>query len=47
MKVAVKFYVAGKVWEEEYIVNNYDEAREVAKNRNPKARIIGVNWKAV
>jgi len=45
LKVAVKFYVAGKVWEEEYIVSNYDEAKLVANQRNPQAKIIGYNWK--
>ena len=43
MKIEVKFYVAGKVYTEEYIVSNLEEAKLVAKNRNPHARIIGLN----
>jgi hypothetical protein len=45
MKVEVRFYVAGKMWEEVYEVNNYDEAKLVGKQRNPQAKIISVNWK--
>ena len=46
MKVEVRFYVAGKLWEEVYEVNNYAEARVVGKARNPHARIVNVNYKA-
>ena len=45
MKCEVKLYVAGKVFSEEVHARNYDEARQVAKARNPNARIIGVNAK--
>ena len=43
MKIEVKFYVAGKVFTEDYIVNNLEEAKLGAKNRNPHAKIIGMN----
>ena len=45
MKCEVKLYVAGKVFSEEVHARNYDEARQVAKARNPNARVIGVNAK--
>ena len=45
MKCEVKLFVAGKVFSEEVHARNYDEARQVAKARNPNARVIGVNAK--
>ena len=45
MKCEVKLYVAGKVFSEEVLARNYDEARQVAVARNPNARVIGVNAK--
>lgn len=42
MKCEVKLFVAGKVFTEEVICRNYEEAREVALARNPNAKVIGV-----
>ena len=42
MTCEVKLYVAGKVFTEEVIARNYQEAREVALARNPNAKVIGV-----
>lgn len=43
MKCEVKLYVAGKVLTEIVEAANYQDARETALARNPKAKIIGVN----
>ena len=43
MKGEVKLYVAGKVYSEFVEAVSYQQAREVAKVRNPHARIISVN----
>jgi|TARA_B100001142_G_scaffold296246_1_gene317836 hypothetical protein len=43
MKYEVKLYVAGKVFTEEVQAANYEDARETAIARNPKAKVIGVN----
>ena len=45
MKCEVKLFVAGTVFTEQVNARNYDEARQVAKARNPNARVIGVNAK--
>ena len=45
MKVVVKMYVAGQVYEEEYFARDYSDARKIAKSRNPTATIIGCNAK--
>tara|TARA_B100001250_G_scaffold386227_1_gene382565 strand:- start:334 stop:474 length:141 start_codon:yes stop_codon:yes gene_type:complete len=45
LNIEVKLYVAGKVFVENVIARNYQEAREVAMARNPNAQIIGVNAK--
>ena len=45
MKVAVKLYVAGKVFDELVYAANYDDARKTAIARNPTATIISVNVK--
>ena len=42
MKVEVKLYVAGKVFTETVEAANYEDARETALARNPKAKVIGV-----
>jgi hypothetical protein len=42
MKCEVKLYVAGKVFKEEVIARDYQEAREVALARNPNAKVVGV-----
>ncbi len=41
----VKLYVSGKVFTEEVVARNMQDARETAMARNPKARVIGVNAK--
>ena len=43
MKCKVKLYVAGKVFEEIVEAANYQDARETALARNPKAKVVGVN----
>ncbi len=43
MKWEVKLYVAGKVFTEEVHAANYQDAKETATARNPRARVIGVN----
>lgn len=43
MKCAVKLYVAGKVFEEIVEAANFQDARETALARNPKAKVVGVN----
>ena len=43
MKWDVKLYVAGKVFEENVHAVNYQDAKETAQARNPKAKIIGAN----
>ena len=42
MKCKVQLYVAGKVFDEIVEARDYQEAREVAKARNPNAKIVGV-----
>lgn len=42
MKCEVTLYVAGKVFKEEVIARDYQEAREVALARNPNAQVLGV-----
>jgi hypothetical protein len=39
----VKLYVGGKVFTEEVRATNYQDAKETAVARNPKARVVGVN----
>jgi len=43
VRCEVKLYVAGKVYSEFVEAHNYQEAREVAKVRNPHAKVISVN----
>jgi hypothetical protein len=45
MKFVVELYVAGKVFKEEVYASNYQDAKETALARNPKAKVIGVNGK--
>ena len=45
MRCEVKLYVAGKVFTEEVIATDYQEAKAVALARNPHAKIISVNAK--
>ena len=43
MKVKVQLYVAGKVFDEVVYAVNYQDAKETALARNPKAKVISVN----
>ena len=43
MKYEVKLYVGGKVFTEEVQATNYQDAKETALARNPKAKVVGVN----
>tara|TARA_B100001996_G_scaffold280456_1_gene220899 strand:- start:293 stop:439 length:147 start_codon:yes stop_codon:yes gene_type:complete len=43
MKWDVNLYVGGKTFVEEVYAVNRQDAVDTAKNRNPHARIIGVN----
>ena len=43
MKYIVELYVGGKIFKEEVYANNPKEARQTAQNRNPYARVVGVN----
>jgi hypothetical protein len=45
MKCEVTMYKAGTVYKEEYIARDYQDAREIAKARNPGVTIIGVTAK--
>lgn len=42
MRCKVKLYVGGKVFEEIVEAVNYQDARETALARNPKAKVVGV-----
>lgn len=42
MKVKVQLYVGGKVFDEIVEAVNYQDARETALARNPKAKVISV-----
>lgn len=41
MQVKVDLYVAGKVFSEIVEAANYQDAKETAQARNPKAKIVG------
>ena len=43
MKWEVQLYVSGTVFKEEVHAKDYQDAKETALARNPKARVIGVN----
>jgi len=45
MTYIVRLYVAGKVFEEEVIAANPQDARETALARNPTAKVMGVTVK--
>ena len=45
MRCEVKLFVAGRVFTEEVEAANYDDARETALARNPKATVVSVNAK--
>jgi hypothetical protein len=42
MKCRVQLFVAGRVFYEEVIARDYQEAKEVALARNPNAKVMGV-----
>jgi hypothetical protein len=42
MRCKVQLYVAGKVFDEIVEANDYQDAKETALARNPKAKVIGV-----
>ena len=44
MKWQVKLYVAGKLFTEDVIASNRNDAEATAKVRNPFARVISINW---
>jgi len=44
MKWQVKLYVAGKIFTEDVIASNRNDAEATAKVRNPFARVISINW---
>ena len=41
MLVEVTLYKAGKLWKENYQASDFQDAREIAKARNPSATIVG------
>ena len=43
MKWEVKLYVGGQVFTESVNAINYQDAKETALARNPKAKVIGIN----
>jgi hypothetical protein len=45
MRCEVKLFVAGRVFTEEVEAASYDDARETALARNPKATVVSVNAK--
>lgn len=45
MKCEVQLYVAGTVFYETVIARNYEEAKQTALARNPKAKVIAVTAK--
>ena len=42
MRCQVKLYVSGKVFYEEVEAKDYQDAKETALARNPKAKVMGV-----
>ena len=42
MKCKVQLYVAGRIFYEEVICRDYQEARQVALARNPNAQVVSV-----
>ena len=43
MKWEVQLYVSGSVFKEEVHAKDYQDAKETALARNPKARVISAN----
>ena len=44
MKWQVELYVGGKLFKEDVIARNRNDAEATAKARNPFARVISINW---
>ena len=51
MKIKVQLYAAGKVFDEIVEAANYQDARETALARNPKAKVVSVTavfkWRSI
>jgi len=43
MKIEVSLYKAGKLWKEEYQAADFQDAREIALEKNPGSTITGVS----
>lgn len=42
MKISVKLFVAGKVFEEIVEASNYEDGKKTALARNPTAKVVSV-----
>tara|TARA_B100000902_G_C27040191_1_gene778917 strand:- start:218 stop:364 length:147 start_codon:yes stop_codon:yes gene_type:complete len=40
----VKLYIAGRVFTEQVIARNMNDAKDTALARNPTARVVSVTW---
>tara|TARA_B100000902_G_C27318499_1_gene922774 strand:+ start:3503 stop:3649 length:147 start_codon:yes stop_codon:yes gene_type:complete len=40
----VKLYIGGRVFTEQVIARNFNDAKDTALVRNPTARVVSVNW---
>jgi hypothetical protein len=45
MRYKVQLYVCGKVFDEIVEARDYDDAKQTALARNPRAKVVGVNAK--
>jgi hypothetical protein len=45
MRYKVQLYVCGKVFDEIVEARDYDDAKQTALARNPRATVVGVNVK--
>jgi hypothetical protein len=45
MRYKVQLYVCGKVFDEIVEARDYDDAKQTALARNPRAKVVGVNVK--
>jgi len=43
MEVEVSLYKTGKLWKETYQAQDFQDAREIAKAKNPGVTIVGVS----
>lgn len=44
MKIRVTLYVGGRLFDEDVIVDRFEDASKVALARNPTARVINRKW---